>query len=252
MKRFSERCEIWLGVLIMVVFPACKSGSGNVGQSVQQVLSAISPSSQRDTLTQEELIGGLKDALKVGTEKAVALASQTDGFFKNPEIFIPWPPEAMEMKEKLLKLGFEKQVGEFELSLNRAAEEASKKAVPVFVQAITSMSIRDGWEILHGSDTAATNYFRKTTFQPLKNEFLPVVKNAIESVKVTSYWNPLANAYNKIPGVKKVNPDLNEYTTVLAINGLMKLIAKEEARIRKDPAARVTDLLKKVFGYKKS
>jgi hypothetical protein len=252
MKRFSERCEIWLGVLIMIVFPACKSGSGNVGQSVQQVLNAISPSSQRDTLTQEELIGGLKDALKVGTEKAVALASQTDGFFKNPEIFIPWPPEAMEMKEKLLKLGFEKQVGEFELSLNRAAEEASKKAVPVFVQAITSMSIRDGWEILHGSDTAATNYFRKTTFQPLKNEFLPVVKNAIESVKVTSYWNPLANAYNKIPGVKKVNPDLNEYTTVLAINGLMKLIAKEESRIRKDPAARVTDLLKKVFGYKKS
>jgi hypothetical protein len=218
-------------------------------EHLQNVLGSSIPSSKKDTLTQDEVIAGLRDALRVGTEKAVSLASVTDGFYKNPGIFIPWPEEAKEMKSKLLDLGFSKQVNDFELTLNRAAEEACKKATPVFVNAITKMTIQDGWEILKGSDTAATHYFRKTTYQPLKIEFLPIVKNAIDDVKLTSYWNPLASTYNKIPGVKKVNPDLEDYTTNLAINGLMKLIAKEETEIRKNPQARITDILKKVFGF---
>jgi hypothetical protein len=200
------------------------------------------------SLSNEDVVKGLKEALTVGTKNSSNLASQADGFYKNPRIFIPWPEEAKEMKERLLKMGFEKKINEFETSLNRAAEEASKKATPVFVNAIENMSLQDGFAILKGADTAATNYLRKTTYAPLEQNFLPVVKEAINTVKVTSYWNPLVTAYNKIPGVKKQNPDLDKYVTNKGINGLMVLIADEEIKIRKDPAARVTDLLKKVFG----
>lgn len=242
MRRFLIN-SFFIG-LALTVFTLCHQT-----ERLQNVLNSNFPLTKKDTLTQEEVIQGLREALRVGTEKAVSLASVADGFYKNPEIYIPWPAEAKEMKAKLLDLGFAKQINEFEMTLNRAAEEASKKATPVFVNAITKMTIQDGWEILRGSDTAATHYFRKTTYQPLKAEFLPIVKKAIDDVKLTSCWNPLANAYNKIPGVKKVNPDLEDYTTNLAINGLMKLIAKEETEIRKNPQARITDILKKVFGF---
>jgi hypothetical protein len=199
-------------------------------------------------LTNEEVIKGLKEALTVGTNNSSGLASKADGFYKNPRIFIPWPEEAKDMKVKLTKMGMTKKINDFETSLNRAAEEAALKAAPVFIDAITNMSLQDGFAILKGVDTAATNYLRKTTYSPLHEKFLPVVKEAVAKVKVTSYWLPLATAYNKLPGVKKQNPNLDEYVTNKAINGLMLLIADEEIKIRKDPMARVTDLLKKVFG----
>ncbi len=200
------------------------------------------------TLTNEEVVKGLREALTVGTNNSSSAASKVDGFYKNPKIFIPWPEEAKDMKVKLTKLGMTKKITEFETSLNRAAEEAALKAAPVFIDAITNMSLQDGFAILKGVDTAATNYLRKTTYNPLKEKFMPVVKEAVAKVKVTSYWQPLATAYNKLPGVKKQNPNLDEYVTNKAINGLMLLIADEEVKIRKDPMARVTDLLKKVFG----
>ncbi len=201
----------------------------------------------KNTLTNEEVISGLKEALTVGTNSSSSIASKVDGFYKNPKIFIPWPEEAKEMKTRLTKMGMEKKIVEFETSLNRAAEEASKNAAPIFTDAIKNMSVKDGFAILNGGDTAATNYLRKTTYKPLEEKFMPVVKEAIEKVKVTSYWNPLVTAYNKLPDVKKQNPNLDEYVTNKAINGLMILIAEEETKIRKDPAARVTELLKKVF-----
>lgn len=199
-------------------------------------------------LSNEEVIRGLKEALTVGTNSSSSIASQVDGYYKNPRLFIPWPSEARDMKTKLVQLGMQAKVEEFEMSLNRAAEEAAKKAAPVFVSAITNMSVQDGFAILKGSDTAATNYLRKSTYASLKEQFAPVVKEAIEKVKVTSYWQPLATTYNKLPLVKKQNPNLDEYVTEKAINGLMLLIADEEIKIRKDPAARVSELLKKVFG----
>ncbi len=204
--------------------------------------------SGKPKLTNEEVVKGLKEALTIGTNNSSGMAGKLDGFYKNTKIFIPWPEEAADMKAKLMKLGFSKKIEEFEMSLNRAAEEAATKAAPVFVNAITNMSVQDGFAILKGADTAATNYLRKTTYSPLKDQFMPIVKEAIEKVKVTSYWEPLVTAYNKLPLVKKQNPDLNEYVTNKAINGLMLLISDEEIKIRKDPAARVTDLLKKVFG----
>jgi hypothetical protein len=199
-------------------------------------------------LTNEEVIKALREALSVGTNSATGIASKLDGYYKNPRLFIPWPEEAKDMKEKLTKLGMKKQIAEFETSLNRAAEEAAKNAAPIFINAITGMSIGDGFAILKGEDTAATNYLRKSTYSPLYEKFLPVAKDAIAKVNVTKYWNPLVTKYNKIPGVKKQNPNLDDYVTKKAINGLFILVADEEAKIRKDPVAQVTDLLKKVFG----
>ena len=201
-------------------------------------------------LTNEEVINGLKEALAVGTNSASSLAGRMDGFYKNPRLYIPWPPEAIAMKEKLMKLGFAAKIEEFELSLNRAAEEAALNASPVFADAIKKMTVQDGFAILKGADTAATHYLRKTTYSPLKAQFMPVVQAAIEKVSVTKYWNPLVNAYNMVPGVKKQNPDLDEYVTSRTINGLMLLISDEEVKIRNNPTARVTALLKKVFGSK--
>ncbi len=201
-------------------------------------------------LTNDEVIKGLREALSRGTTNSSSLASQLDGFYKNPKIFIPWPKEAMDMRNKLVKIGLTNKIEEFEMSLNRAAEEAALKAGAVFIQAITNMSVQDGFAILNGADTAATNFLRKNTYSALYESFLPIVKEAVEKVKVTSYWSPLASAYNKFPGVTKQNPNLDEYVSNKAINGLMVLIAEEETKIRKDPAARTSELLKKVFGSK--
>lgn len=206
--------------------------------------------SSSSALSSADVIKGLKEALTVGANNSISLTSKLDGFNKNPLIFIPWPSEAIVMKERLSQLGFQNQITDFETSLNRAAEEATKNAVPVFVNAITNMSISDGFAILNGNDTAATHYLREKTYTGLKERFAPTVTDAINKVKVTSYWSPLITTYNKIPGIKPQNPNLNEYVTDKAINGLMTLIAQEETKIRKDPMARVTDILKKVFGSK--
>lgn len=198
-------------------------------------------------LTNSEVISGLKEALTVGTKNSTSLTSKLDGFYKNPEIFIPFPPEAIKVKEKVEALGMEKQVDKFVLTLNRAAEEASKEAAPIFINAIKQMTIADGFAILKGDKNAATNYLREKTSAQLKIKFKPVVKNAIDKVEVTKYWNPVITTYNKIPLVEKKNPDLDDYVTNLAMQGLFTMIEKEEAKIRENPAARVTDLLKRVF-----
>jgi hypothetical protein len=214
------------------------------------ISNAVSGNNSGQTgLSNDEIINGLKEALSVGSNNSAGSASKVDGYLKNARLFIPFPPEAQEMKAKLVKLGMQKKVTEFETSLNRAAEEAAKKAAPVFLDAIKNMSIQDGMKILKGADTAATQYLRENTSNGLYAQFLPIVKEAVNKVKVTSYWNPLVTKYNKLPGVKKQNPDLNDYVTRRAISGLFLLVADEEAKIRKDPLARVTDILKKVFGW---
>lgn len=199
-------------------------------------------------LTNTEVISGLREALTVGTNNSTALTSKIDGFYKNPEIFIPFPAEAIKVKEKMEALGMEKQVAEFVMTLNRAAETASKEAAPIFVAAIKNMSISDGFAILKGNDNAATQYLRDKTSAQLKIKFIPIVKNAISQVEVTKYWNPVINKYNKIPFIEKQNPDLEDYITTKTMEGLFLMIEKEEAKIRKDPMARVNDILKRVFG----
>lgn len=230
------------------IIDAAKTNSTAV---LDKATSIVNGTSSTPSLSNDEVIKGLKEALTVGTNNSSNAAAKADGYLKNPKVFIPWPEEAKDMKAKLIKMGMQKKVTEFETSLNRAAEEAAKKAAPVFVDAITNMSIGDGFAILNGSDSSATHYLREKTFSPLKEKFMPTVKEAVTKTKVTAYWKPLATAYNKLPGVKKQNPNLDDYVCTKAVNGLMTLILDEEAKIRKDPAARVTDTLKKVFGFKK-
>lgn len=244
MKYFFAAVAVFVS---LSAFPQKLKGFLNK-DSLSKKAKEIKKGGATNQLTNEEVIKGLREALTVGANNSSQLASKLDGYYKNPALFIPWPEEAKEMKEKLMKVGFSAKIEEFEMSLNRAAEEAALKAAPVFIDAISNMSLQDGFAILKGVDTAATNYLRKTTYSPLKDKFLPIVKAAIEKVKVTSYWNPLVTAYNKIPFTKKQNPDLDQYVTSKAINGLMILIANEEKNIRNNPAARVSDILKKVFG----
>lgn len=205
----------------------------------------------KKSLTNAEVVQGLKEALTVGTKNSTGLASQIDGFYKNPKIFIPFPPEAEKLRKTLVDAGFSKQVDEFTLTLNRAAEEATKKALPIFTDAITKMSFTDAMGILKGPNNAATEYFRKNSSEQLFAAFKPQVQEAIQKVKLTSYWEPLATTYNRLTlltGGKAVNPNLDDYVTQKAIDGLFILVEQEELKIRKDPAARVTDILKRVFG----
>jgi putative ubiquitin-RnfH superfamily antitoxin RatB of RatAB toxin-antitoxin module len=198
----------------------------------------------------DDVAKGLIEALQIGAEKSAAKASAVDGFYKNADIFIPFPKEAIKVKNALEKAGMKKQVTEFELSLNRAAEEASKKALPIMVEAIKGITFTDAMSILKGSNDAATIYLKEKTTSKLQVAFKPIVKEAISKVKVTKYWDNVANAYNKVNILskgKKINPDLEAYITDKAIEGLFKLIAKEEEQIRDNPAARTTDLLKKIF-----
>ncbi|MCB9448251.1 MAG: DUF4197 domain-containing protein [Flavobacteriales bacterium] len=201
-------------------------------------------------LTEDEVARGLREALEVGTNNSSGKASAIDGFNKNPLIHIPFPPEAEKMEEKLRAIGMGKQVDEFTLTLNRAAEEAAKKSAPIFIDAIKKMTITDAMGILKGSNNQATSYLQEKTTSQLHDTFKPVVHDATESVNLTKYWSPLIQAYNKIPMVEKMNPDLDEYVTQQAMDGLFKLIAQEEEKIRTNPAAQVTDLLKRVFGKK--
>lgn len=199
-------------------------------------------------LSDADITKGLKEALRVGSDNAGKKASKTDGFYKNTQIRIPFPQDARDMRKTLLNLGMKKQVEDFERQLNRAAEDAAKKAAPIFLSAITSMTINDGLTILRGKNDEATQYLKRSTTQQLSKEFRPVIQASLKKVEITKYWNPLFTKYNKLPMVKKVNPNLDDFVTQRAIEGLFKLVAEEEGKIRKDPAARINDILKKVFG----
>jgi len=232
-----------LSVILILVTVSC-------AQLNQLPISKLSIPSSKPALTNDEIVGGLKEALRVGTEHSAGLASATNGFYSNPQLFIPFPEEAIKVKNTLEKLGMNKQVNDFVLSLNRAAEEAAKGAAPIFIQAIQNMTFQDALGILKGGDNAATSYLREKTYDQLKATFKPIVVESISKVEVTKYWNPLASAYNKttlLTGNEKVNPDLEDYITGKAVDGMFILIAQEELNIRKNPAARVTDILKKVF-----
>lgn len=202
-------------------------------------------------LTQAEVAKGLKEALTVGIGNAVNVVAVTDGFYKNSEIKIPFPEEAIKVKEFCINAGLKNQVTQFEEKLNRAAEEAAKGSKDVFIAAITQMTISDAITILKGGDDAATQYLKKTTSTTLYNKFYPVVVSATDKIMLAKYWTPLVEKYNTamtITGGEKVNTDLNAYVTNKALDGLYLMVAKEEKKIRVDPIARVSDILVKVFG----
>ncbi len=226
--------------------PQRSSGGGIFGKILEAVTKPSAGTS--GGLTNSDIASGLKEALRVGVNNGSAQASRIDGYFKNPLLKIAFPPEAQKVASTLRQLGFSKQVDQFELSLNRAAEDAAKKAAPVFIKAITSMSIQDAVSILGGQTDAATQYLRRTSGQQLVSEFTPIIDSTLKKNNATRYYSSLVNTYNKVPLVQKVNPNLTEYATSKAVDGLFILVAQEEKKIRENPAARVSDILKRVFG----
>lgn len=199
-------------------------------------------------LDSETVAAGLKEALRIGTERSTDKTSTTDGFNGNPLIRVAMPDQYAGVAEAIRNIGFGSHVDAFELSMNRAAEEASGEAVEVFWNAITQMTIADAFGILEGDDTAATDYFRRQTTAELRGRFQPIVVAKMEEVGVYNYYEDLTGYYRLLPISKPEPVDLDEYITERTTRGIFLMLEKEEKKIREDPAARTTELLRKVFG----
>ncbi|HVZ55695.1 MAG TPA: DUF4197 domain-containing protein [Chitinophagaceae bacterium] len=216
-----------------------KSGLGNV-------LTKLPGSG--GSLSSDEIASGLKQALEIGANNGTARLSAVDGFFKDAAVKILMPPEAQKVEKTLRSAGLGNLVDNAILSMNRAAEDAAKSAAPIFVNAIKGMSIQDALGILRGGDFAATNYLKGKTTPALTEAFRPIIEKSLEKVDATKYWKTVFDTYNNLPTTfKKVNSDLPAYVTDKALVGIFFQVGQEEQKIRKDPVARTTDLLKKVF-----
>ena len=191
----------------------------------------------------------LKQALQQGTTKSSDQLSALNGYFGNPAIKILFPPQAQKAEKTLRSIGLGKLCDNVILSLNRAAEDAAKQAKPIFINAITHMTLQDVSNILLGNQDAATQYFKKTTTDQLTASFKPVIQTSLDKTNATKYYGQAASEYNKIPFVSKMNPDIGAYVTQKAIDGLFHEIALEELNIRKNIGARSTPLLQKVFAF---
>jgi hypothetical protein len=198
--------------------------------------------------TDDQVVAGLKEALTIGSSKGVKTVSKTDGYFGNPAIRILMPEKLQKVADVLGKVGYEKEVDAFVLSMNRAAEKAAPKARAIFVDAIRGMTFDDARKILSGGDTAATEYFRAKTGERMHAAFLPVVSSSMDEVGVTRSYKEMMGRYTSVPFMRAESLDLDQYVTKKALDGLYYMVAQEERKIRTDPAARATDLLRKVFG----
>jgi len=196
----------------------------------------------------DETIAGLKEALSVGAGNAVAAVGQTDGYFANQAIRILMPEKIQNVADTLGKLGYQKPVDDFVLSMNRAAEQAAPEAKKHFIEAVKEMTFDDAKKVLNGGDTAATDYLKGKTYDKIFAAFMPIVSTQLDQVGGTRYYKEMIGQFEAIPFMSAESLDLNRYVTSQALDGLFFMVGEEEKKIRTDPAARVTDLLKKVFG----
>jgi hypothetical protein len=199
-------------------------------------------------LSESKIVEGLKEALEIGTSNAVKTVSKRNGYYKNPDIEIPLPSSVKKMEKLLRTAGYGSQVDAFELSMNRAAEHAAPQAKSLFWDAIKQMNVTDARKILDGRDNEATLHFRDKTQDQLEKIFKPIVHKSMSQVGVTRSYQDLDAAVRSIPFADSLSFDLDQYVTDQALDGLFFMLAEEERKIRQDPAARVTDLLKDVFG----
>jgi hypothetical protein len=235
-----RKIAILLSLLILtVLFGSCIKSS-----TLDEILRA----GQDTPLDEQTVVAGLKEALQIGTQRAVDNTSRLDGFLGNAIIRVVMPEEFKGAASTLRDIGLGGQVDKFELAMNRAAERASGEAVDVFWNAITSMSLADAFGILNGPETAATDYFRINTEATLRQRFAPIVQQKMSEVGLYQIYGELTDYYNNIPLVTKPALDLDGYITDRTLNGLFTILGQEESRIRKDPVARTTALLKRVFG----
>lgn len=220
-----------------------------IKEAVEKTVKQNQPNqTNKTTVTEDEAAQGIKQALNQGVNNAIKFLNKPDGFFKSEIYKLLLPPDVQKAANTLKKIGLNKQVDEAVLSINRAAEDAVGYAAPIFVSAIKQITLKDVFNILKGSKNAATNYFREKTSDSLKAAFLPTIRTSLDKVGATKYYGKIITAYNNVPFIKKINPDLPAYVTDKATFALFDQIEKEEANIRQNPLARTTDLLKKVFG----
>ena len=211
-----------------------------------KVLAVVALAAQLSAAT---TASGLKDALRVATEEAVETTSKSGGFLDNPTIRIPLPGKLESMANGLRVMGMGAKVDELEVAMNHAAEKAAGEATPVFSKALGDMSFTDASGILKGGDTAATQYFKRTTSAELATRFRPIVDQAMAQTGVVKQYDELVSSYASTPFASAPKLDLGSYVTEQTLGGLFKVMGEEEKKIRKDPAARTTDLLKQVFGH---
>jgi hypothetical protein len=237
-----------VAIIIFALSLISIQGNAQFLKDLKKVTKNVIEETSKTGFTEEEAGKALKEALTIGIKKGVEQLSKPDGYFKDPEIKIPMPKEAKSVEDKLRTLGQDKAVDNAIESMNRAAEDAANGAKDIFIAVIKELTLKDVLNIVNGENDAATRFLEDHTRTLLVEKFKPVIKVSLEKVNATKYWNAVFSSYNKLPFVKKVNPDLEDYVTNKAIDGLFVQIAKEELEIRKNPGARVTDLLKKVFG----
>jgi RNA binding exosome subunit len=230
---------------ILVIF-LCSPTSTHAGL-LDNVMKGIGTSSQGVT-DDSTIASGLKEALSIGTENAVNNVSRVDGYFGNQMIKILMPEKIQKVADVLRQVGYQKEVDDFVLSMNRAAEKAAPKAMSFFVDAIKEMTFEDARGILNGGDTSATEFFKRKTHDKIYDAFKPIISSSMDEVGVTRSYKEMMGKYETIPFMGKESVDLDHYVTNKAMDGLFYMVGQEEKKIRTDPAARVTDLLKSVFG----
>ena len=255
MKKFLS-----IAIATVVLFSNVKAqGFGNLikkattkdstGKSATDKFLKGSSSGIGNNLSNDDIISGLKEALRIGTDSSSKKLSKLDGFFGDAAIKILMPAEAQKVEKTLRSVGAGKLVDKAILSMNRAAEDAASGVGNIFWNSIKQMSIGDGLQILRGGDFAATDYLKKMTTAELTAKFKPVIEGSLVKMDATKYWNDVFTKYNMF-SKDKVNTDLTAYVTERALAGLFYNISLEEQKIRKDPAAQVTGILKTVFGGK--
>ncbi len=236
-----------LAVVAAVSVGCAATGSGGLFEDIVGTVEGLkAPAGGR--LDDGQVVSGLKEALSVGTANAVASTSKVDGYFANAAIKILVPENARKIAGVLEKAGFGEEVDDFVLSMNRAAEKAAPQARARFVAAIREMTFDDARRILGGGDTAATDYFRGKTREKLYDDFRPVVSKSMDEVGVTRSYKRMVARYTAIPFMRAESLDLDRYVTERALDGLFYMVGQEEKKIRTDPAARVTEILRTVFG----
>lgn len=229
-------------VMLVAVTPC---GSATLDSILQSIPTQQKSAGPDDSTT----VSGLKEALTIGTRNAVTSVSAVNGYFSNQTIKILMPKQLQTAADVLSKVGYQKQVDEFILSMNRAAEKAAPAATSLFVDAIKQMTFDDARKILTGGDTAATEYFKSKTSSRLYEAFKPTVSSSMDQVGATRAYKDMIGKYtSSVPFAKTESVDLDHYVTNKALDGLFYMVGQEEKQIRTNPAARVTDLLKKVFG----
>jgi len=247
LTRLLTESKVFLAVTIMVgmILPASVFSGDNPWEGLLKGLKEALPSAG---LSEDEIARGLKEALEVGTRNAVSQVSALNGYYRNPEIRIPLPQEVQKAEELMRTFGLGDRLDAFVLSMNRAAERAAPEAQGIFVDAILQMNIDDARRILEGRDNEATLYFQERTEDRLTGAFMPIAHDAMAKVGATRTWQDIEGRMESIPFLaESVRFDLDRYVTEKALDGLFLMLAEEEKKIREDPAARVTELLEKVF-----